>query len=86
MGVDYRVWVIPQQRAFRPSADQFARLPNALRDGNWAPMPDAPGQPSQVLELLPGDGVKGKSLLGFKGLTSNHSPPVGWNFIANMSL
>jgi hypothetical protein len=60
MGVDYRVWVLPRQRSFRPSAEQFARLANALRDGNWAPMPDTPGQGSQIIELLPGNSVAGK--------------------------
>jgi hypothetical protein len=53
MGMDYIVWIIPRQRAFRPDALQVANLGNALRDGKWAPRPEAKGQISQVVELLP---------------------------------
>lgn len=60
MGVDCVVWVFPRQRGFRPSAEQFSGLANALRDGGWAPKPDAPGQRSQYNELLPADGGAGK--------------------------
>lgn len=60
MGVDYRVWIFPQQREFRPSAEHVAALANALRDGGWVPTPEAPGQRSQVIELLPGNNVAGK--------------------------
>jgi hypothetical protein len=54
MGVDYRVWLIPRQRSFRPASDQIAKLANALRKGKWVPMPDASGQSSKAVELLPG--------------------------------
>jgi hypothetical protein len=54
MSVDYQVWIIPKERSFRPSADQVANLANALRDGAWVPGPEAPGQHSMILELLPG--------------------------------
>jgi hypothetical protein len=55
MGIDCRFWMFPQQRAFRPNAEQFACLANSLRDGNWVPKPDAPGQKSRIFELLPVD-------------------------------
>lgn len=61
MGVDYRVWVIPQQRTFRPSPDQVASLANALREGGWVPKPEAPGQNSEVIELLPGESNASRS-------------------------
>jgi len=54
MGVDYQVWLIPEDRAFRPSADKVANLANALRDGGWVPPASAEGQRSEILELLPG--------------------------------
>lgn len=54
MGVDYRVWLIPKDRAFTPAPEQIAALANALREGKWVPLADAPGQRSRVLELLPG--------------------------------
>src|SRR6266436_7961932 len=60
MGVDCRVWIFPQQREFRPSAEQIAGLANALRDGRWVPKPEAPGQYSRINELLPGNSVAGK--------------------------
>lgn len=60
MGVDYLVWIIPQQRGFRPSAEQVAGLANALRDGGWVPKPEGAGQRSSVIELLPGENVAGK--------------------------
>jgi hypothetical protein len=55
MSVDYQVRVIPQQRDFRPSAEQVASLANALREDRWVPKPEASGQRSEVLELLPGE-------------------------------
>ena len=57
MGVDYVVWVIPKERLFRPSADQFADLANALRDNGWVPRTDAPGHGSEVRELLPSGNI-----------------------------
>jgi hypothetical protein len=57
MGVDCVVWVIPKERLFRPSVEQFADLANALRDNGWVPKPDAPGQRSEVRELLPSNDV-----------------------------
>jgi hypothetical protein len=54
MGVDYRVWLIPKQRSFRPNAGQIAALANALRESKWVPMPEAGGQRSKAFELLPG--------------------------------
>jgi hypothetical protein len=54
MGVEYKLWMIPQKRSFRPEADQMANLANALREGNWVPKPEADGQSSKVVELLPG--------------------------------
>lgn len=60
MGVDYQVWIIPKQRAYRPNSEQIANLANALRDDGWVPKPGVPGQRSQVSELLPGDGSAGK--------------------------
>src|SRR5271156_638122 len=59
MGVDYLVWIIPQQREFRASAEQVAGLANALRDGGWVPKPEAAGQKSKAIELLPGNGSGG---------------------------
>jgi hypothetical protein len=55
MGVDYRVWLLPTDRAFKPSAEQIAGLANGLRNGRLVPQPDAPGQKSSLLELLPGE-------------------------------
>jgi hypothetical protein len=55
MGVDYRVWIFPKQRGFRPGAEQLSGLANALRDGCWVPKPEAPGQLSRFSELLPGN-------------------------------
>jgi|SRR5208282_4265590 len=60
MGVDYRVWLVPKDRAFRPNAAQIAALANALREGGWVPRPDADAQKSKLLELLPGGGPIGK--------------------------
>ena len=60
MGVDCRFWVIPQRRGFFPSAEQVAAIANALRDGGWVPKPEAPGQRSQAIELLPGNSVAGR--------------------------
>jgi hypothetical protein len=59
MSVDYQVWVIPKERTFRPTAEQLANLASALRDGGWVPKPEAIGQQSQFLELLPGGDPKG---------------------------
>src|SRR6476646_10837940 len=59
MGVDYRVWIVPKERAFLPSSDRVANLGNALRDHNWAPQADVGGQHSQVLELLPAQEAHG---------------------------
>jgi len=60
MGIDYRVWLVPKDRAFRPNAGQIAALANALREGGWVPRPDADAQRSNLLELLPGGGPIGK--------------------------
>jgi hypothetical protein len=61
MGVDYRVWLVPKDRAFKPNAEQIAALANALREGGWVPQPDAAAQRSNLLELLPGGGlIEGK--------------------------
>jgi hypothetical protein len=60
MGVDCRFWIFPKQRDYRPNAEQVARLANALRDGGWVPQPEAAGQRSSVIELLPGNSVPGK--------------------------
>jgi hypothetical protein len=54
MGVDYRVWLAPKDRAFKPNAEQIAALANALREGGWVPQPDADAQKSNLMELLPG--------------------------------
>lgn len=95
MGVDYQVWVIPQQRAYRPSADQFANLANALRDGNWVPKPEANGQRSQVLELLPGQTTVGRQAVrgqpfvvepftaGWVEFHTQHELLLSWN-VQNM--
>jgi hypothetical protein len=55
--VDYQVWIIPRQRAFRPNAEQAAGLANALRNGRWVPNPGDSGQVSQFHELLPAEKV-----------------------------
>jgi hypothetical protein len=60
MGVDYVAWVIPKERLFLPNAQQFADLANALRDGNWVPGTDAPGQGSEIRELLPSANINSK--------------------------
>jgi hypothetical protein len=54
MGVEHRVWIIPQARAFHPTAEQVANFANALREGNWVPRPAAQEQRSKAIELLPG--------------------------------
>lgn len=59
MSTDYQLWVIPSDRAFRPTPEQVANLANALRDGGWVPKPEVTGQQSQVLELLPGGDSSG---------------------------
>jgi hypothetical protein len=59
MGVDCRVWVIPQHKAFRPTAEQVGNLANALRNDGWVPKPEADGQNSKVIELLPGKYIAG---------------------------
>ena len=53
MGVDYTVWIIPHQRTFRPNAEQFSNLANALSNSRWVPKPEAMGQGSEICELLP---------------------------------
>src|SRR5260221_7282071 len=80
MGVDYAVWLFPQERAFRPNSDQFARLANALRNGNWVPMPTASGQHSQFIELLPGNSVAGKKPARIQEFDSNPFTPSWMEF------
>ena len=60
MGVDYRVWIIPKQRAHRPDAEQLASLANQLREGGWVPRPEAAGHNSEARELLPSGASAGK--------------------------
>jgi hypothetical protein len=58
MGVDYRVWLVPKERSFKPSADRIPALANALYDGNWVPLPEAQGHRSRIVELMPGHDSK----------------------------
>jgi hypothetical protein len=77
MGVNYRVWVIPKQRSFRPLADQVANLANALREGEWVPKPDAAGPHSKILELLPSDKPTGLKPVRTHAFTEEAITP-GW--------
>jgi hypothetical protein len=77
MGVDYRVWIIPRERAFRPRVDQVASLANAMREGGWVPMPDASGQQSRVDELLAGADKAGRRLRRSHDFTEEPFTP-GW--------
>jgi hypothetical protein len=77
MGINYRVWIIPKQRTYRPDAEQVASLANALRYGRWVPQPQAPGQRSHLFELLPGESVAGKKPFRLQAFDSEPFTP-GW--------
>jgi len=53
MGVAYCLFIVPQDRTFRPDSRQVANLANALREGGWVPLPQSGGHGSNALELLP---------------------------------
>lgn len=55
MGVDYTVWIIPQQRTFRPNGDQVANLANGLTEGGWVPRQEVVPRSLQISELQPGN-------------------------------
>src|SRR5208282_1891017 len=80
MGVDYRVWLVPKDRAFRPNAAQIAALANALREGGWVPRPDADAQKSKLLELLPGVVRSGKSPAARSCFRRLALSQAGWPF------
>lgn len=53
MGVEYCLFIVPKDRTFRPDSRQVANLANALREGDWVPLPQSSGHRSYALELLP---------------------------------
>ena len=77
MGVDCVVWTFAKQRSFRPTADQFSALANALRDGGWCPRLETPGQRSNFSELLLGNDKAGKKPTRTQSFTSDPFTP-GW--------
>lgn len=60
MGIDYRVWLVSKDRAYRPDPKQIADLANGLRQNKWVPEPDADEQRSNLLELLSEGGPIGR--------------------------
>ena len=55
MGVEYKVWIVPHQRTFRPTAEQVASLANSLCESGWVPKQEVVPRSLQISELLPGN-------------------------------
>ena len=77
MGVDYTVWTIPQLRTFRPDAEQFANLANALRESGWVPKSEFVPRSLQISELLPGNSDFGEKPGWAKEIDPEQFTP-GW--------